>query len=139
LLQAVTTVAELPGFMDRQVRRSERTYERVVRAAREYALQNTAEELSLRDVYEYAGVSRRNLHYAFDAVMGVSPGHYLRSLRLNAARREIKRRHPAAHSLADIAARWGFWHPSHFAADYKRWFGELPSETPRIAAQCQPQ
>jgi len=31
--------------------------------------------------------------------------------------------------LSDIAARWGFWHLSHFAADYKSMFGELPSET----------
>ena len=133
LLQAVTTVAELPG--DRQIRRCERTYERVVRAAREFTLRNSGEELSLQDVYQHIGVSRRNLHYAFDCVMGISPGQYLRSLRLNAARRDIKRWNPAAHSLADIAARWGFWHPSHFAADYKRRFGELPSETAHRAAR----
>jgi AraC family ethanolamine operon transcriptional activator len=134
LLQAVTTVAELPVSGDRHIRRCERTYERVVRAAREFALQNSGEELSLQDVYQHIGVSRRNLHYAFDAVMGISPGQYLRSLRLNAARRDIKRWNPADHSLADIAARWGFWHPSHFAADYKRRFGELPSDTAHRAA-----
>jgi AraC family ethanolamine operon transcriptional activator len=133
LLQAVTTVAELPGAAGRQARRCERTYERVVRAARKFVLQNATNELSLQDIYKHVGVSRRNLHYAFDAVLGISPGQYLRSLRLNAARRDIKRWDPSAHSLADIAARWGFWHPSHFAADYKRRFGELPSDTARTA------
>jgi len=32
-------------------------------------------------------------------------------------------------SIGDVAARWGFWHLSRFAADYTRLFGELPSAT----------
>jgi AraC family ethanolamine operon transcriptional activator len=35
--------------------------------------------------------------------------------------------------VQDIAARWGFWHLSHFANDYRRMFGELPSETARLS------
>jgi len=35
---------------------------------------------------------------------------------------------------ADVAWRWAFWHQSRFAADYRRLFGELPSETPRRQA-----
>ena len=135
LLQMVTAVAELPGLGDRRTRRRERTYARVVRAARDYALQNAA-EAGLPDVCEHIGVSRRNLHYAFASVMGVSPGQYLHYLRLNAARRDIKRRGRAAFGVADIASRWGFWHPSHFAANYKRRFGELPSETAHRAASA---
>ncbi|GHU15365.1 hypothetical protein AGMMS50225_28560 [Betaproteobacteria bacterium] len=38
---------------------------------------------------------------------------------------------PALDTVGDIAARWGFWHLSHFAADYKEMFGELPSDTLR--------
>jgi AraC family ethanolamine operon transcriptional activator len=29
----------------------------------------------------------------------------------------------------EIARRWGFWHIGEFAADYRRLFGELPSQT----------
>jgi AraC family ethanolamine operon transcriptional activator len=29
----------------------------------------------------------------------------------------------------DVANRWGFWHMGRFASDYRRQFGELPSET----------
>ena len=32
-----------------------------------------------------------------------------------------------------ISARWGFWHMSRFARDYRLLFGELPSETLRGA------
>jgi AraC-like DNA-binding protein len=31
----------------------------------------------------------------------------------------------------EIAARWGFDHAGNFAADYRRLFGELPSQTLR--------
>ena len=32
-------------------------------------------------------------------------------------------------SVQDAAARWGFWHLGQFSRDYKRQFGELPSQT----------
>lgn len=127
LLQRVTAIAELPGIAERDQRRCMRTYDRVVRAARECIMRDS--DATLTDLCTHIGVSRRNLHYSFKAVMGISPGHFLRSVRLNAARRDIKRADPTIPTLADIASRWGFWHPSHFAADYKRRFGELPSET----------
>jgi len=31
--------------------------------------------------------------------------------------------------VGDIAARWGFYHLSSFARDYRGEFGELPSES----------
>jgi AraC family ethanolamine operon transcriptional activator len=33
--------------------------------------------------------------------------------------------------LNSFANNWGFWHMDRFAADYRRQFGELPSETRR--------
>jgi len=31
--------------------------------------------------------------------------------------------------VADVANRHGFWHMGQFAKDYRKTFGELPSET----------
>ena len=45
-----------------------------------------------------------------------------------------KRDYEGPVSVADVAASWGFWHLSHFAADYKAMFGELPSETLRAGS-----
>jgi AraC family ethanolamine operon transcriptional activator len=53
-------------------------------------------------------------------------------VRLNGVRREL--RHGTAElRIGDVAARWGFWHQSQFAADYRTLFGELPSQTLRHA------
>jgi AraC family ethanolamine operon transcriptional activator len=44
-------------------------------------------------------------------------------------RRALREADPQRETVGDIAARWGFWHLSRFAADYKEMFGELPSNT----------
>lgn len=64
--------------------------------------------------------------------MQISPVTYLRALRLNQVRTELRRECTA--TVGEIAARWGFWHPSRFAADYRAMFGELPSATRRPQA-----
>jgi AraC family ethanolamine operon transcriptional activator len=65
-------------------------------------------------------------------VLDLNPVKFLRALRLNAVRRALKQAAGSERvAVADIAARWGFWHLSHFSADYKAMFGELPSETLR--------
>ena len=44
------------------------------------------------------------------------------------SRQELKAA-PAGTTVREIARRWGFRHTGEFAADYRRLFGELPSET----------
>ena len=38
---------------------------------------------------------------------------------------------PSRTRIADVANEWGFWHMGQLAADYRRHFGENPSETLR--------
>ena len=75
-------------------------------------------------------VSRRTLQYSFQQELGVSPLQYLRAIRLNGVRRELKFSFPGAR-VWEVAARWGFWHQGQFARDYRAMFGELPSQTLR--------
>jgi AraC-like DNA-binding protein len=51
------------------------------------------------------------------------------ALRLNGVHRELKNADPISTTITDLANRWGFWHMSQFAADFRRFFGELPSAT----------
>jgi len=60
--------------------------------------------------------------------LGLSPIQYLRYTRLNGVRRTLKNA-GGDEKIGDIAAKWGFWHLSQFAKDYKIVFEELPKDT----------
>ena len=100
----------------------------LVAAVRDYALTESGEVPSVADLCRVFGVSRRSLQYAFEEVVGINPVTYLRAQRLSAVRRAIKTAETNT-PVMEIAARWGFWHPSYFTASYKKLFGELPSAT----------
>jgi transcriptional regulator GlxA family with amidase domain len=80
-------------------------------------------------VCRQAQVSERVLHYAFKERFGISPKRYLQAFRLDSVRAELRSADPSVAKISDVANRWGFWHMGQFAADYRRQFGELPSET----------
>ena len=88
---------------------------------------------SVIELCQQLHVSRRTVQNSFRNVAETTPLHYLRSLRLNGVRRELTSTVPTKVSIGDAAARWGFFHLSHFAADYQELFGELPSQTRRLA------
>lgn len=103
----------------------------VVDAAKSFMQSRIAEPITVADLCRELGVSRRTLQYSFQEVLGINPVAFLRAMRLNGVRRDLKAAARPADSVQDIAARWGFWHLGHFVTDYKRMFGELPSETLR--------
>jgi AraC family ethanolamine operon transcriptional activator len=107
---------------------AQRRYQ-LVQQARSHIDAQLGDVFTVADVCRALGVSRRTLQYCFEDVLQINPIAYIRAMRLNAARRDLKRADPVADTVADIASRWGFWHLGHFSADYKRMFGELPSAT----------
>jgi AraC family transcriptional regulator, ethanolamine operon transcriptional activator len=111
------------------------TRQYVVRKARDYMREHVDEPITVSELCAHIRVSRRTLQYSFQDVLGTNPARYLRNMRLNGARREIRRQTDERAPVADIAARWGFWHPSRFAAEYKSLFGELPSATLKAAVK----
>ena len=109
---------------------------RIVARARQYMQAHAHEVIAVPDLCQAIGTSRRALQYAFEEVMQISPVTYLRAMRLNQVRSELRQNRAAP--VGDVAARWGFWHPSRFASDYKALFGELPSATRSAAAARDP-
>lgn len=101
---------------------------KVVARAREYIEQHRDLPITVPDLCKHTFTSRRTLQYCFEQVVGTSPAAYLKVLRLNGFRRELVMGDVNA-KIGDLAAHWGFWHLSQFSLDYKRLFGELPSET----------
>jgi AraC family ethanolamine operon transcriptional activator len=106
---------------------------RVISRARQYMQAHAREVIALPDLCQAIGTSRRALQYAFEEVMQISPVTYLRAMRLNQVRREL--RQEPEDSVGEVASRWGFWHHSRFAADYRTLFGELPSATRAISSR----
>ena len=74
-------------------------------------------------------VSVRTLHAAFQAQLGESPMSYVRRIRLARVRAELVAADAGDTRVTDVAMRWGFFHQSRFAQQYRERFGELPSET----------
>ena len=108
----------------------------VVRRVRELVTEQPHEYLGVERLCEALHITRRTLQNCFQDSLGISPASYLRLVRLNAVRREL-RDADAGQTIGDVAARWGFWHMGHFSQDYKALFGETPSNTrepPRSAA-----
>ena len=99
--------------------------------AANYIRTRLSDDLSLVDVCEVAGVTDRTLRNGFQDVFGMSPGKWLKLERLSAARRDLKAADPKTDRVGDIAMRYNFFQLAHFAADYRKHFGESPSETLR--------
>ena len=108
---------------------SARARRTIVERARACINENPDEPLSVADLCLRLGVSRRVLQYSFQEAIHLNPVKFLRAMRLNGVRRALRETDPRNDTVGNIAARWGFWHLSHFAADYKEMFGERPSDT----------
>jgi len=116
-----------PGLRSAAVRPSAATRRRILHSAREYMRAHVDEPITVPELCTATGASRRALQYAFEETLRLSPVTYLRVMRLNRVRSELIAQAHA--TVGDIAARWGFWHPSRFATEYRQHFGELPSAT----------
>ena len=103
----------------------------IVDRIRDYLFARVDDPPDIADLCRYVGVSRRTLQDCFQDALGLTPSQYLRMLRLNAVRRELRALAAAGQpvSIGDVAARWGFWHWSRFTENYRLLFGELPSHT----------
>jgi len=94
----------------------------------DYIETHMGDGITVRDVSKATGVSRRTLEYAFQNQFDTSPKKFINGQRLVLSRRDLLRS-SGEKSIADVANRWGFWHMGQFARDYRRQFGELPSQT----------
>ena len=99
----------------------------VVDDARDLISSRLHDALTVRQILDELGVSRRALELAFRRHLGVSPHQYLLVERLHLARQMLKRNETS--SILQICLNSGFTHPSRFAEMYARQFGELPSQT----------
>ncbi|WP_433691812.1 helix-turn-helix domain-containing protein [Herbaspirillum seropedicae] len=111
----------------------ETDHKRLIDQARRLMRGDAPERATMTQVAAHLGVSRRHLQTCFNTSVGIPAIEFVRAERLNQVRKALveARRAGLEVSIGDIAADWGFWHLSRFAADYRDMFGELPSKTLR--------
>jgi AraC family transcriptional regulator, ethanolamine operon transcriptional activator len=129
VLNALLGVAASPASRSLPVRRQV-----LARRAEEYIRGRIDAPITLYDVCDCVGASERSLHLGFLEQFGMSPMAYLKVLRLNRVRRQLRDAAPGT-SVTDVAMRSGFLHLGRFATDYSRFFGERPSATLRHLVQ----
>jgi AraC-like DNA-binding protein len=79
-----------------------------------------------------AGVSARALQRGFQTYVGCSPMEYLRDVRLQRARDALASADMSSNvTVTEVAMETGFMHLGRFSVEYRRKFGESPSETLR--------
>ena len=102
---------------------------RALRARAEAWLrQNLTEPPTIAMLCGALHASERTLHEAFREHLGTTPKAYAKTLRLNAARHDLLQG-GATTRVTDVALDWGFLHFGWFSRDYRRLFGETPSQT----------
>jgi len=128
LLQLMTDPA-----CDKQQRAPSSTRSYIVEKCHRLATAQSNNVPSVDELCQRLQVSRRTVQNSFRSVTETTPVNYLRSVRLNGVRRTLMSTPASRLSIGDAAAQWGFYHLSHFAAEYQALFAELPSQTARAA------
>jgi AraC-like DNA-binding protein len=82
--------------------------------------------LSVADLVQVAGCSRRSLETGFQQFIGCSPARYILQQKLELAHHRLQH---AQGSVSEVAYQCGFHHLSHFTRLYRGRYGETPSQT----------
>lgn len=89
--------------------------------------------LTVDDLASYAAVSTRSLYAGFKKYRNTTPMALLRFVRMKRAHKDLELPGSANVTVTKVALNWGFAHLGRFTAEYKKTFGESPSETLRRA------
>jgi AraC-like DNA-binding protein len=124
----VTIDCRIAGTVETSSRRGG-SARRLVQRAEALALASLDEPLHVSALCSIMGISERTLRKAFHRVHGIPPCRYLRMLRLSSARRALLSADGTLANVTEIAMSFGFAELGRFSVEYKRVFGESPSQT----------
>jgi len=101
----------------------------IVHQADEYLHGRLGQPVYLLELCRALGVNARTLNYAFHDVCGMSPLQYLKLRRLRLVRQILRNGIHAGGSVKAAALQCGFADLGRFSIEYRRFFGESPSQT----------
>ncbi|MDJ0576573.1 MAG: helix-turn-helix domain-containing protein [Xenococcaceae cyanobacterium MO_234.B1] len=112
-------------------RRPRLSREEIIRRSKELLEERDGKPVLVGELAARVEVSERTLRTAFNEYFGVGPARYLQLRQLHQVHRVLRAAEPGAVSVSDILFQHGVWQLSRFGSQYRRLFGELPSETLR--------
>lgn len=86
------------------------------------------EEIDVEELAQTGNVSVRTVYNQFSKHFGLTPRLYMKNAKLKSLREELVG-NPKVRNVTEIALDYGFTHLGRFSSDYRKMFGELPSET----------
>lgn len=98
-----------------------------VRRAEEVIRSRLAEDISISALAADLGIGTRSLQIAFRRHRGMAPREAIAAFRLDAARERLQA--ASNGTVTSVALECGLHHLGRFAVQYRRRFGESPSET----------
>jgi AraC-like DNA-binding protein/tetratricopeptide (TPR) repeat protein len=101
---------------------------RTVRRALDAMHANVGHRWTIEELASLAGSSGRTLQRQFLSFLGKTPIAVLKDIRFTRARRELLQG-LSGEKVMDVAVRCGFPHFGRFAVEYRRRYGETPSQT----------
>jgi len=86
-------------------------------------------KISIASLAKEYDVSEKTLQNGFKSLFGFTPTLFLRRLKLNLVRNDLRNPRLEKNIVSRVAHKWGFIHMGRFSSYYKELFGETPSKT----------
>lgn len=108
---------------------------RIVTRAEDYMRSHFNELITISDLIRICRCSQKELFSSFKSSREYTPMEFLLEQRLQAARKELIEPGTAAYTISEVAHICGFAHLGRFAKQYRKRFGELPSDSVKRAVR----
>jgi AraC-like DNA-binding protein len=95
-----------------------------------YIEAHVRDDLSVEELAQIGNVSVRTVYNLFAKYFNVTPKLFIKQSKLKSLREEL-RHNSGIRNVTEVALDYGFTHLGRFSSDYRKMFGELPSETLR--------
>jgi len=133
-LMVEASALELVATLLREIEPADRQQPRWLGAVRDRLHDHDHEPIALKDLAAIAGVHPVHLVRSFRRHVGMTPGAYLRRLRLRAAEATLA---GSELSIVEVALAAGYSSQAHFTRAFRREFGRTPGEARRRLATTQ--
>jgi len=102
---------------------------RVAKLVQVYIEEHYGEAVHIEDLCRVSGVGARTVQRSFREYFDLTVSNYLKTVRLDSARRQLAAAHQEEATVTRIAMDNGCTHLGRFSVEFNRRFGQSPKQT----------